>query len=74
MDNDDKIALDFETRIEKVKYIIQSLNNNEVNLKEGMQLYREAQTHLTIANKMLEEAEFELKNILEQTHETSQNT
>ncbi len=58
--------LDFETHIEKVKDIIQQLNNNTLNLKEGMQLYKDAQAHISIANKMLEEAEFELKNVIEQ--------
>ncbi len=58
--------LDFEDRVEKVKEIIQSLNNNSLNLKDGMKLYKEAQEHISQANKMLEEAEFELKNALEQ--------
>ncbi|RDU67660.1 exodeoxyribonuclease VII small subunit [Helicobacter didelphidarum] len=59
-------SLDFEAHIERVKNIIQSLNNNEINLKDGLQLYREAQKHLGVANQMLEDAEFELKNALEQ--------
>lgn len=58
--------LDFEIHVEKVKDIIQQLNNNTLNLKDGMRLYKEAQTHINMANKMLEEAEFELKNALEQ--------
>lgn len=58
--------LDFETHIAKVKDIIQQLNNNALNLKDGMKLYKEAQEHINKANKMLEEAEFELKNVLEQ--------
>lgn len=60
--------LDFEQRIEKIKTIIQSLNNNEINLKDGLKLYQEAQEHLKHANKMLEEAEFELKNALEHSN------
>lgn len=58
--------LDFETHVAKVKDIIQQLNNNALNLKDGMKLYKEAQEHINKANKMLEEAEFELKNVLEQ--------
>lgn len=58
--------LDFESHVEQVKHIIQQLNSNTLNLKEGMQLYKDAQAHIAMANKMLEEAEFELKNALEQ--------
>lgn len=58
--------LNFETHVAKVKDIIQQLNNNALNLKDGMKLYKEAQEHINKANKMLEEAEFELKNVLEQ--------
>ncbi|WP_285818975.1 exodeoxyribonuclease VII small subunit [Helicobacter bilis] len=58
--------IDFETHVEKVKDIIKQLNDNTLNLKDGMKLYKDAQTHINMANKMLEEAEFELKNALEQ--------
>lgn len=58
--------IDFEMHIEKIKAIIDKLNNNEVNLKEGMKLYQEAKEHIMSANKILEQAEFELKDILQQ--------
>ncbi len=58
--------IDFETHVEKVKDIIKQLNDNTLNLKDGMKLYKDAQIHINMANKMLEEAEFELKNALEQ--------
>ncbi len=61
-----KQELDFEDRVEKVKEIIQALNDNSLNLKDGIRLYKEAQEHISQANKMLENAEFELKNALEQ--------
>lgn len=59
-------VLDFETHVTKAKEIIDQLNSSTINLKEGMQLYKDAQAHIHAANTMLEEAEFELKNILEQ--------
>ncbi|MCI5787239.1 exodeoxyribonuclease VII small subunit [Helicobacter trogontum] len=61
-----KTEIDFETHVEKVKDIIKQLNDNTLNLKDGMKLYKDAQAHINTANKMLEEAEFELKNALEQ--------
>lgn len=60
-----KDDVDFESHIEKVKDIIKQLNDDSVNLKDGMELYKKAQVHIDIANKMLEEVEFELKNVLE---------
>ena len=58
--------LDFEANIERVKEIIHLLNNENVNLKDGLMLYQKAQNYLNTANKMLEEAEFELRTIIEQ--------
>ena len=58
--------LDFEANIERVKEIIRLLNNENVNLKDGLMLYQKAQNYLNTANKMLEEAEFELRTIIEQ--------
>lgn len=57
--------LDFEMHLEKIRQIIQSLNSDDLNLKDGLKMYKEAQKHLGIANKMLESAEFELKEMLE---------
>lgn len=57
--------LDFEMHLEKIRQIIQSLNSDDLNLKDGLKMYKEAQKHLDIANKMLESAEFELKEMLE---------
>ena len=58
--------LDFEANIERVKEIIHLLNNENVNLKDGLMLYQKAQNYINTANKMLEEAEFELRTIIEQ--------
>ena len=57
--------IDFESHIEKVRDIIKQLNDSNLNLRGGMGIYRKAQAHISVANKMLEEAEFELKNVLE---------
>lgn len=57
--------LDFETHLEKVRNIVQALNSEDLNLKDGLKMYKEAQKHLGIASKMLESAEFELKEMLE---------
>ncbi|STQ87030.1 exodeoxyribonuclease VII small subunit [Helicobacter muridarum] len=58
-------SLGFEDRVEKVKLIIEKLNNNELSLKEGIELYQEAKEHLALANEILEQAEFELRDILQ---------
>lgn len=58
-------SLDFETHLERVKQIIQALNREDISLKDGLHLYKEAQKHLSMANSMLESAEFELKDMLE---------
>lgn len=47
--------MEFEDRIKKIKEIINSLNNPEITLKEGMELYKEGVSHITQAQKMLEE-------------------
>ncbi|RDU70324.1 exodeoxyribonuclease VII small subunit [Helicobacter aurati] len=56
---------DFETRIEKIKAIIEKLNGNELSLKDGIKLYQEAKEHIASANQILEQAEFELKDIIQ---------
>lgn len=66
MQNVDMQNADFETHLERVKQIVQLLNREDVNLKEGLKLYKEAQRHLEIANSMLESAEFELKEVIGQ--------
>ncbi|MWV61348.1 exodeoxyribonuclease VII small subunit [Helicobacter saguini] len=58
--------MDFEAHLEKVKQIVDALNKENINLKDGLKLYKEAQNHLSIANSMLESAEFELKELINQ--------
>lgn len=48
--------MEFEERIKKIKEIINSLNNPEITLKDGMELYKEGISQITQAQKMLEEA------------------
>ncbi|WP_237416276.1 exodeoxyribonuclease VII small subunit [Helicobacter saguini] len=66
MENKDMQNMDFEAHLEKVKQIVDALNKENINLKDGLKLYKEAQNHLSIANSMLESAEFELKELINQ--------
>lgn len=58
--------MDFEAHLERVKQIVQMLNKDDINLKDGLKMYKEAQNHLSIANSMLENAEFELQEMINQ--------
>lgn len=49
--------MEFEDRIKKIKEIITLLNSPEITLKDGMKLYKEGISHITQAQKMLEEAQ-----------------
>lgn len=46
----------FEDRIAKIKEIIDKLNNGEITLKDGMQLYKDGANEIKEAQKMLENA------------------
>ena len=46
----------FEDRITKIKEIIDKLNNREITLKDGMQLYKDGVAEIKEAQKMLENA------------------
>ncbi len=46
----------FEDRITKIKEIIAKLNNSEITLKDGMQLYKDGVAEIKEAQKMLENA------------------
>ena len=46
----------FEDRIAKIKQIIDKLNDTEITLKDGMQLYKDGVDEINKAQKMLESA------------------
>ena len=46
----------FEDRIAKIKQIIDKLNDTEITLKDGMQLYKDGVDEIKEAQKMLESA------------------
>lgn len=52
----EKDNIHFEDRIAKIKQIIDKLNNTEITLKDGMQLYKDGVDEINEAQKMLESA------------------
>lgn len=56
--------VDFETHLESIKRIAERLSSGDLRLKEGIELYQEAKDHVLMANKILQQAEFDLKDIL----------
>lgn len=52
----EKQNIHFEDKIARIKNIIDKLNNTEITLKDGMQLYKEGIEEIKEAQKMLEEA------------------
>ena len=52
----EKDNIHFEDRIAKIKQIIDKLNNAEITLKDGMQLYKDGVDEINEAQKMLESA------------------
>ena len=59
---DDEV--DFETHLESIKRIAERLSSGDLRLKEGIELYQEAKDHVLMANKILQQAELDLKDIL----------
>lgn len=55
--------MEFEQKVQRVKEILESLNKNELSLKDGMKLYKEGIDNLKEAQKMLEEAKVQYKEI-----------
>lgn len=58
----------FEDRITKIKEIIDKLNNREITLKDGMQLYKDGVAEIKEAQKMLENA----KNLYDEINKEQQ--
>lgn len=58
----------FEDRITKIKEIINKLNNTEITLKDGMQLYKDGVSEIKEAQKMLENA----KNLYDEINKEQQ--
>lgn len=63
-----KDNIHFEDRIAKIKQIIDKLNNTEITLKDGMQLYKDGVDEIIEAQKMLESA----KNLYDEINKKEQ--
>ena len=63
--------MEFEEKVKRVKEILESLNNNELSLKDGMELYKEGIEALKEAQKMLEEAKVQYEEIKDSTIATN---
>lgn len=61
--------MDFENKIKRIKEILDSLNDTELSLKNGMELYKEGVREISEAQKMLEEA----KNLYDEIKDETQN-
>ena len=62
----------FEQKIEKVKEILGKLNASDLNLKDGVMLYKDGLKELQEAQDMLEQAQLEyeaIKNTLKKEQE-----
>ncbi|PAF50528.1 exodeoxyribonuclease VII small subunit [Helicobacter sp. 13S00477-4] len=55
--------ISFEARIERAKEILGKLNIQNLNLKEGLNLYKEGMNELENAQKMLEDAKLEFEEL-----------
>ena len=55
--------MEFEQKVQRVKEILESLNNDELSLKDGMKLYKEGVKNIKEAQKMLEEAKVQYEEI-----------
>lgn len=64
----EKDNIHFEDRIAKIKQIIDKLNNTEITLKDGMQLYKDGVDEIIEAQKMLESA----KNLYDEINKKEQ--
>lgn len=53
----------FEEKIECIKEILIKLNANDLNLKDGVSLYKEGLKQLNEAQEMLEKAQLEYEEI-----------
>ena len=68
MKNEATNEVHFEDRITKIKEIINKLNNTEITLKDGMQLYKDGVAEIKEAQKMLENA----KNLYDEINKEQQ--
>lgn len=58
-----KERLDFETKLDKSKEILERLMNPEITLKESILAYEQGMMELNEAQKMLEDAEIKIQEI-----------
>lgn len=61
--------MEFEQKVQRVKEILESLNNNELSLKDGIKLYKEGIENIKEAQKMLEEAKIQYEEIKDSSQE-----
>jgi len=54
----------FEEKLESAKKILEKLQDPQITLKESMELFKKGKEELTEASKMLQEAELEYKELL----------
>ncbi|MDO7253096.1 exodeoxyribonuclease VII small subunit [Helicobacter cappadocius] len=64
--------LSFEERIEKTKQILSKLNNQSLNLRDGLNLYKDGLKELELAQKMLENVKLQYQELKVQNMENKE--
>lgn len=62
-------TVDFESRLDKAKTILETLMDPEITLENSIKAYEEGMKELKAAQKMLEEAQLKVTQIRETVHE-----
>lgn len=62
--------MDFEDRIKRIKEILETLNKDDLSLKDGMELYKEGVNEIKQAQTMLEEAKILYNEIRDSSKES----
>lgn len=63
-------TVDFESRLQKAKMILEKLMDPEITLESSLQAYEEGMKELKAAQKMLEEAQLKVTQIRNQESES----
>lgn len=59
-------GVEFETALSELEEIVRALDRDEMRLDEALDLFREGVEHLRAANRLLDEAEGQVEELIEE--------
>lgn len=64
--NEESGAAELESRLKRLKEIVESLEGGELELGDALDLFQEGVEHVRTSRKVIEESELRIENVLEE--------